>query len=290
MESKTIPFKGLGEYYFRNMTEKFIKTQKALSLTRIDLADFVINPYRGCRFGCLYCYSRSNKNISVINKPWGSYVYIKQDFPEVLRKELSRIKKGRVLLGSTVEPFQPFEKKYRITEKVLEILKDHHVPVTILTRSVSIIDYLPLLEYSDENMIYFTYNSQSVSERFEKLIFPRKKRLEAIWAIHKSRIKLVVYISPVFPLLTDIEEIFRELKGKATDIYLEAYNAKMGNWNDIKLKMTEDMIREYERIYSSQEHYDQYWSEFKKKTDKMNREARYQIKYFIYPYNSYYNE
>ena len=71
------------------MQIKLIQTQKALSPTQIKLADYVINPYRGCEFGCLYCYANENKNI---REGSGRILSVKINYPEILEKEL-RLKK-----------------------------------------------------------------------------------------------------------------------------------------------------------------------------------------------------
>ena len=87
------------------MQIKLIRTQKVLSLTQISLADYAINPYRGCSFGCLYCYSRENKNIK--KEAFFTRLDAKINAPEVLERELKYKRPKRVLLGSTTECFNP---------------------------------------------------------------------------------------------------------------------------------------------------------------------------------------
>jgi len=142
------------------MIIKEIKTGRALSPTGIGLADYVINPYTGCQYGCAYCYSRSNKNIARISEKWGTFVYVKTNLPELLEKEIQSHSSpiNKVLIGSTTDPLQPAENKYKTTKAVLEILSSHNIPLIILTKSLMIKDYLYLFKYSAHNIIYLTYN------------------------------------------------------------------------------------------------------------------------------------
>lgn len=272
------------------MEIQLIETQRALSLTNIDIADFVINPYKGCQLGCLYCYSRSNKSIKKIKKEWGEYVYIKYNIPILLKQQLECIDKNikRILIGSTTEPFQPVERKYNITSSILKILKSYNIPIVILTKSNFILDYLELID-SENNKIYFTYNSEIVRELFEKRTFPQEQRLKVIGLLNKSKVRLIVYISPVFPFLTDIKTIFENLNGLTKKIYIEGYNAKMGNWEDIKTKLSKDLVLKYEKIFFNEFEYNSYWDEFISFTNDLNSKFNFDIQYFIYPFDSYYN-
>lgn len=148
-----------------------VSVNRVLNLTAIDLGDYVINPYRGCEFACLYCYVRSNKVVSKRKKPWGTYVDIRKNAPDLLEKEIREKKPKTVLLGSTTECFQPVEKKFRLTKRILEILNNHEVPYIILTRSPYIVEYIPLLNQGFCKRIYFTVNNYS--DTFKQAIEPK---------------------------------------------------------------------------------------------------------------------
>jgi DNA repair photolyase len=278
-----------------------INTERALSPTNIELADFVINPYKGCSIGCTYCYSRSNKGIRKINKEWGRFVYVKQNLPGLLEKELYQFKKReirQILIGSTTEAFQPVEEKYKITCRVMEILKKYDIPVTVLTKMNLISRHLHLFDYSDKNTIYFTFNSEIVMRYFENHGYnlgcdhgsSRKEKLDTIESISKSRINLIVYISPVFPHLTDAKEIFESLDGKAGKIFFEGYNTRLGNWYDVRKKLDESLLSKYERIFFNKDEYENYWKNFITETEALNEKFGFKLKFFIYPFDSYYSE
>ncbi|MDD5070786.1 MAG: hypothetical protein PHV17_08670, partial [Candidatus Omnitrophica bacterium] len=161
------------------MQIKLIKTEKVLSKTQITLSDYVINPYRGCEFGCLYCYGQSNKNIN--KNSFATQIGIKVNSPQILEKELRYKRPKRVLLGSTTECFQYIEEKYRITEQIIRILNKNNVAYTILTKSPLITKYLPIISENKENKIYFTFNfsSDKLIQAFEKKTSSLKERLRA---------------------------------------------------------------------------------------------------------------
>ena len=278
------------------MDIEIIKAERALSMTNIDLADYVINPYKGCQIGCTYCYSRSNKSISKIKKEWGEYVYVKSNIPQLLEKELQeKIKANgensikRILIGSTTEPFQPVDEQYKLTSQIIEILKSYNIPFVILTKMNYIANYFDLIQYSPRNKIYFTYNCEEIRELFEKRSFSATRRLDVIEELNRTQTDFIVYISPVFPYLTDIETIFQELNGKTKKIYMEGFNAKIGNWNEIRSKLSEELISKYEKIFFNKDEYDLYWNKFRADTDELNKKFNFDIQYFMYPFDSYYN-
>ena len=71
-----------------------IDCQRVLSPTGITQADYVINPYRGCFFGCSFCYAQWNKFALKYDMSWGDYVHVKLNAPQKLDDELGE-KSGR---------------------------------------------------------------------------------------------------------------------------------------------------------------------------------------------------
>jgi len=187
------------------MEIKLIKTQKVLSTTQIALADYVINPYRGCEFGCLYCYSQENKNIK--NTGFFETLGVKINAPEVLERELCYKKPRRVLLGSTTECFQYQELKYRLMDKILKLLNSYNIPYTILSKSHLVGGYLPVIAENKENKIYFTFNcaSDDTIKLLEKNTPNIQQRLEALKEILAKNIALRVHIGPFIPYLCSLE-------------------------------------------------------------------------------------
>lgn len=277
----------------KNIKINEIKTDRVLSPTSINLADYVINPYRGCAFGCDYCYTMNNKNMLSRKQEWGKFVDVKVNAVEVLKRELDTVteKPNRVLLGSITEICQPVEQKYQLIRRILEILNKERIPCIILTKSIYIKDYMDLLTYSSDNIIYVTYNNKNIKELFELNTPSYKQRLEIMNLILDHHIKLTVYISPYFPYLSDYKLLVKDLmslKNQNFHLYFESYNVKMGNWQKIKQKLNRNMLESYRTLFSSQRHYEEYWDNLKKDILEYNKEFQYKIKFFIYPYDDYY--
>ena len=279
------------------MNKKFkineILTEKALSPTQIDIADFVINPYRGCQYGCIYCYAKNNKNVINRVDDWGNFVDVKINFADRLKEELELNKPGRVLIGSVTEVFQPVEENYRITEQVLVLLKSYNIPFVLLTKSVMIQNYIDLLLYSEENEIYFTINSKIVKELFEPVAPSQQLRVQVIEKLVSAGIKVNIYISPFFPELSDYEEIFMLIKNlpekHKIGLYFESYNIQAGTWNEISKMLDVRILKKFEQIYKTESAYYDYWNTIKQNITEFNENYGFLLKFFIYPYNNYYN-
>ncbi len=278
----------------RKVVINTFNTEKLLAETQIDIADYVINPYRGCEYGCLYCYADNNKNVLKKKYEWGEFVDVKINSIELLKKELSKKSNiNKVLIGSTTEIFQPVENQFHLTENILKILKEKNIPFVILTKSTLIQKFITLLNYNKDNEIYFTVNSEIIKRLFEPISPFQEDRIEVIKKLLTHNIKVIIYISPYFPYLTNYEEIFKlisKIDNKYNiKLYFESYNIKAGNWEKVKSKLDNDMVLKYEKIYASEKEYYNYWNRVKENIKKFNKEYNYNIKFFIYPYNNFFS-
>lgn len=250
---------------------------KALCRTNINLADFVLNPYRGCSIGCKYCYAQYNKGIKKLSKEWGKFVIVKKNFLSILEKELeekTNIKK--VLIGSTTEPFQPVEREAGLSIGSIRMLKRKEIPFVLLTKQPFIASFVDELTYHPENTIYFTINSEDVRKIFEENSQPTDERINAIEKLYINGINVIAYIGPYFPFLTDYTSLFRKLEGKVKLICIEAYHPGMGNSTEI-LKIA-PFLKE---IISNHIKYYEFWEELKEKIKKECREYGYKIKLIV---------
>lgn len=230
------------------MKIKLINTQKALSPTQITLADYCINPYRGCEFGCLYCYSMENKNVKNIN-PFRE-IGVKINIEEVLRRQLRFINPKRVLLGSTTECFQYAETKYRLSEKILKTLNEFEIPYTILTKSHLIKEYLPLIAKNAQNKIYFTLNCAPIS-LLEKKTPSQKQRLEAIVQILERNIDLRIHAGPFIPYACGLQDLLEILPSGIRKVDIEFYHHRMGNYEEILKIIEKNLGKETKNKISS---------------------------------------
>src|SRR3990170_3315469 len=111
-----------------------IQAKSIVQRTGLPGADWVINPYVGCRFGCKYCYAAFVGRFSHPNEEWGAYVDVKVNAPELLKKELERKLKGKkkkdigvILFSSVTDLYQGLEAKYQLTRKCLKVVTVHEL-------------------------------------------------------------------------------------------------------------------------------------------------------------------
>ncbi len=270
-----------------------ITTQKILSPTQINLADYVINPYRGCEFGCLYCYSQSNKNIK--RDGFKSSLGIKINAPRALEKELHFVKPKRVLLASTTECFQYREENYHITKEILFILNKHNIPYTILTKSHLIAHYLWLISKNEENKIYFTFNfsSDKIIKTLEEKSPTVQQRLKTIRAIIDNKINLRIHIGPYIPYLSNLEEILNLLPKGIKEVDVELYHKKQGNFDNLLKAIEEGFNKELgekiKDVYRNQESYERFSDKLKLKVEGNTKQLPFSFYYIVPGYNEFYS-
>lgn len=236
---------------------------RILNPTSINLGEYVINPYKGCEFSCLYCYVKSNKATSKKQKPWGTYVDIRSNAPDLLEKELAIQKPKTVLLGSTTECFQPIEKEFQLTRKLLEILHKNEISYVILTRSPYIVDYVSLLTQGFCKKIYFTVNN--FSHPFKHVLEPKSptfaSRNHAIQTLLDKDIPVIPYYSPVIPWVTDIKEAFSPFV-KAERIEFEYLNFNLKSIHEIleSIFLVEPFLKErFIAMIHEKDRYEHVW-------------------------------
>jgi DNA repair photolyase len=177
-----------------------------------------INPYRGCEHGCIYCYARPSH--SYLNLSAGidfeTKLFAKTNAAEVLRKELAKpgYVPSPINLGANTDPYQPIERRYRITRSVLEVLAEHHHPCTIITKNGLIERDLDLLvPMARANLVHAFVSVTSLDNRLASTLEPRAsaphRRLQAVATLNEAGVPCGVMVAPIIPMVTDryLEEI-----------------------------------------------------------------------------------
>lgn len=220
---------------------KEITAKSVLSKTTLKDADFdySINPYYGCRFGCVYCYASFmgrfvGKNIS----DWGTYVFAKINAPELLAKEIKSLPykgKGKVIWFSSVtDPYQGLEAKYELTRKCLQVLADYDFAgtVTILTKSDLVLRDMDIFKKFKNFDVGLTITStdDKISRFFEKMAPPVSDRLKALKTLNDAGFKTYAFFGPLLPnILTDekeLDKLFKSVADTGTkEIYAEYLNS-----------------------------------------------------------------
>ena len=272
------------------MQVKIIKTGRVLAPTQINIADYVINPYRGCEFGCVYCYGKTNKNTKE------GYLGVKDNIKDILERELKYLKPKRVLLGSVTECFQYAEAKFKLTEKILRLLNSYKIPYTILTKSALIRNYLKIIAENKENEIYFTLNfsSQKIIDVFEDKSSDLSSRLNSIKEIIRYKIPLQIHIGPFIPYVSCLKDIIPILPSGVKIINVELYHYKQGSFEDILGKTATALGKETEdklsSVYRNKNNYLSYARCLEGKIKEIKKKTPFSFCYIVPDYNSFYGE
>ncbi len=209
-----------------------IQCRSVLTKSNLPKVDYCINPYIGCLHVCVYCYSRFMRRFTGHSEPWGHFLDVKLNAPDVLAKELARgPKRGMVLLGSVTDAYQPSERKYRITRAILEVLLQHDFPISVLTKSDLVLRDLDLFKrFSNcEVGLTVTATDENIACHFEPHSSTPQKRIEALKTLHRNGVVTYAFIGPILPKLTDLEAVFAAIQGKVSFVMAESLNTKCGN-------------------------------------------------------------
>ena len=133
---------------------------------------------------------------------WGSFVDVKVNSPEVLQRQLQRKARGRVMISSVTDAYQPIEAKYKLTRKCLEVLLQYQFPVDILTKSPLVLRDLDLIkEFKDiEVGITVTTNDEKIRKVFEPKAPSITARINTLKKLHNNGINTYAFIGPVLPM------------------------------------------------------------------------------------------
>jgi DNA repair photolyase len=177
------------------------QVRSILSRSGISSVDYCLNPYVGCAHGCRYCYATFMKRFTGHTEPWGTFVDIKVNAPEVLQRQLKRAARGYVMLSSVTDPYQPLEENYRLTRRCLEILLKHQFPVGILTKSPLVLRDLDLIRQFDDIEVGMTITTEDdrIKKIFEPQAPPIAARIQALKELHDRGISTYVFIGPLLP-------------------------------------------------------------------------------------------
>jgi len=215
---------------------KEIKAKSALVSSKLPDTDYVINPYTGCVFGCSYCYaSFMGRFVGKKIDDWGNYVFVKVNLPEVLEKELKRIKDKTktIFLSSVTDPYQGIEGKYKLTRRALKLLVKYKWEgiVGVLTKSNMVLRDIDLFKKLKKVEVGLTITStdDKVSRFLERSAPPVSLRLKALKKLNDEGIKTYAFVGPLLPHFSanpkGLKKIFDALeKTGVKELYLEHLN------------------------------------------------------------------
>ncbi|MDI6868893.1 MAG: radical SAM protein [Coprothermobacterota bacterium] len=218
-----------------------IRASSILNRSAISGIDYAINPYTGCLHGCVYCYADFMRRFTGHKEPWGEFVDVKINCPELLLKQILKFKPGEVSFSTVTDPYQPVERKYRLTRQMLEILLDSPFTVSILTKSALVLRDLDLLKRMRNCTVGFSIPIffPEISALFEGRASPPLERFEALRRLAEAGISTWVFIAPTLPYFSDseenLEDIFRRAKESGAEfVMIDTFQAYPRVWHKVR--------------------------------------------------------
>ncbi len=173
-----------------------------------------INPYRGCEHGCVYCFARPSHSYLDLSPglDFETRLFQKENAVELLEDELRKpgYRCRPIVLGINTDAYQPIERELRLTRRLLELLAEYRHPVSLLTKGVTILRDLDLLEaLARDNLVSVSVSITTLDNELKRTLEPRTAspaaRLRILSELRRIGIRPGVMVAPVIPAINDRE-------------------------------------------------------------------------------------
>jgi DNA repair photolyase len=193
-----------------------LPTRKLLNRTT-ERMPFVwtMNPYRGCEFGCKYCYARYTHEFMELRRPrdFEEKIFAKRFVASTLRAELRKTDRAEpIAIGTATDPYQPAERRFELTREILTVFAgENGRRVSITTKSDLVIRDTALIQsVARANVVHVHVTITTPDEKLARMLEPRaprpELRLNAVRTLSAAGIQTGVFANPVMPFLTDSEQ------------------------------------------------------------------------------------
>lgn len=264
-----------------SITERMVQTKNYVTKSNLPDSDFVINPYIGCTHACKYCYACFMKRFTNHKEKWGTFIDVKQCDKKI---NVKQIKNKSIFLASVTDCYNPYEKKYKVTQGILEQLKDVDCSVTISTKSNLILRDIEQLKQFPKLKVAISINT--LDEKFQKdmdCASSISERLFALKELYRQDIYTVLFISPIFPFVTDFKEIITKTSNYVDEYWFENLNLRGGYKQPILSYIAENypqFIEDYKEIYNDKKL--DYWIYLSSDIESFCKENNVKYKNYFY--------
>ena len=182
----------------------------------IEGYDYTLNPYGGCGFGCRYCYAASFARTPELRDTWGQWVSVKRNAAELLgRRARGTLDDKLIYMSSVTDPYQPAERKLRLTRAILEVLAERHAPkLVVQTRSPDVvrdIDLFRKIQHKGGRVqvnMTITTDDEEIRRAFEPGCPANPVRMSALRGLSEAGIRTAATMTPL--LLVQEPQTFAE--------------------------------------------------------------------------------
>ncbi|MDR2909747.1 MAG: radical SAM protein [Bacteroidales bacterium] len=264
------------------MVVKEIVSKTALTKSKLPVADYVVNAYTGCIHKCIYCYAEFMKRFTNHTEEWGEFIDIKVFDKINIPKN---IENTSVLLSSVTDPYNHFEVKHKKTRQILENLLGTGCRVGILTKSKNVLQDIEL--FKQFNNIEVGVSLNTMDDHFRKLIEPKassvEDRINVLKTLRENNIKTYLFMSPIFPYISDYKEIIERTKGFVDYYGFENLNLRAG----YKYRVLNIIKEKYNHLYNSyidiyQKKSSSFWNELEMEIIKYCKDNKIECKMWFY--------
>jgi DNA repair photolyase len=176
---------------------------------------WTVNPYRGCEFGCKYCYARyTHEYMEIDGGEFERKIYLKENAGALVGRDLEneKIWGDHIVIGTATDPYQPAEQEFQITRSILERLAEREgLSLSITTKSNRVVRDVELLKkIAERSALSINLSVTTLNTRLARLLEPRAPRpdlrLDALRRLRDAGISAGVLVMPILPGITDGEE------------------------------------------------------------------------------------
>lgn len=256
--------------------------KRILGKSNLPASDYTANPYVGCPHRCKYCYASFMKRFTGHTELWGEFLDVKDYETDKMPKDLS----GKlVLMSSVTDPYNPFERKYKRTRMILEKLAYTEADVEILTKSDLVTRDIDILRSMPRVSVGISLNTLDDTFRadMEPCTATVDRRLNALKTLHENGISTYLFISPIFPYITDIHKLTEAAMPFVDKICFENLNLRGESKREILSYISEKhprLLRAYEDIYIKGNM--AYWSALESEIEEMSKASPMPLINFFY--------
>lgn len=228
------------------MKEQVIEVKDYLTKSNLPASDYVINPYIGCPHACKYCYACFMKRFTKHSEAWGTFIDIKRCAKPISKK---RLEGKTVFLSSVTDCYNPYEEKYCITQSILKQLIDIDCTVNISTKSNLILRDIDFLKKLKNLTVAISINT--MDENFKNDMDSAGSiadRLNTLKVLHENGIYTVLFMSPIFPKITDFKEIIECSNAVVDEYWFENLNLR-GSYKGKILEYIRMKYPQYTTLY-----------------------------------------
>ena len=245
------------------MIVKELNIKDYLTKSNLPDSDYVINPYIGCTHGCKYCYASFMKRFTGHKENWGEFIDIKRCDKLI---DLKKIAGKNVFLSSVTDCYNQYERDYCITRNILKQLVNSDCNLSISTKSKLILRDIDLLKQMKNLIVCISINT--LDEKFRcdmDNASTIKERMDTLKELHNNGIYTVLFMSPIFPYITEWKKIIDSTKDYTSEYWFENLNLrgsyKKDIFNYIKNNYS-NLYSEYIDIYVNKNN--NYWEKLAK--------------------------